>query len=132
MNSTPSVLVLAPPRYIGPLGVMRTLSEWNVPVYLLAYDGPSEGNSSRYRAVVFRIGRGGSPTEAPARDLDDLLRAGRTLGEGSLLLAGSDEWALFVAEHADKLAGVFRFPRMPLVHDLASKDGLYRLATEHG
>ena len=132
---SPPVLVLAPPRFVGPLGVMRTLRPWGVRVYSLAADEPSIANASRYCCGTFRIGCNGRPLGRPdAAIVEDLLEAGRLLGRGALLVPGSDEWTVFVAMHAHSLAAVFRFPDQPtgLVAALASKKGLHDLALRHG
>jgi len=112
---------------------MRSLGARGIPVYGLAHTRRSAANVSRYCAGTIRAGEDGRPTSDPDRDLESLLAAGRTLGRGTILIVGSDEWAFFVADHAGELADVYRFPRVSpsLVRDLATKDGLYRLALEH-
>ena len=135
MVGSPSpVLVLGPPRYVGPLGVMRSLGARGIPVYGLAHRRPSAASVSRFSAGSIAAGDDGRPSADPQRDLEALLDAGRRLGEGTVLIVGSDEWAFFVSDHADELARWFRFPRVSsgLVRKLATKDGLYRLALEHG
>jgi D-aspartate ligase len=129
-----AVLVLGPPRYVGPLGVMRSLGAQGIPVYGLAHRRRSAANASRFCAGTIPAGDDGRPTADPERDLEALLAAGRKLGKGTILIVGSDEWAFFVADHADALADVYRFPRVSpkLARDLATKDGLYRLACDHG
>jgi len=64
----------------------------------------------------------------------ELIAAGRRLGEGTILIPGSDEWAVLVAAHARELSTWFRFPEasLELIEELAAKDGLYRLAIAHG
>jgi predicted ATP-grasp superfamily ATP-dependent carboligase len=114
---------------------MRTLRPWGVRVYTLASAEPSIPNASRFCAGTFAIGRAGRPVGKPEEAiLDDLLDAGRRLGGGALLLAGSDEWSVFVAAHAHALATEFCFPTQPpeLVQGLASKRGLHELARCHG
>ncbi len=135
MTTRPPVLVLAPPGYLGPLGMMRSLARWGVHVFALAHHSLSLANVSRYCRGKVEAGDDGRPlSQPPQRILDDLLGAGRRLGEGTVLVAGSDEWALFVAEHAAQLAEAFRFPRVApsLVLELGSKVGLQRLAERHG
>ncbi|HET9847212.1 MAG TPA: ATP-grasp domain-containing protein [Candidatus Dormibacteraeota bacterium] len=129
------VLVLVPPRWIGGLGVMRSLGRLGIPVYGLAHRSTSIPNVSRYAAGFVNAGDDGRPIGGdPGRVVDDLLRAADRLGDGTILIAGTDEWATFVAEHADALATRFRFPRTPVavVEALASKEGLARLAFQHG
>ncbi len=128
------VLVLGPPRYVGPLGVMRSLGALGVPVYGLAHRRPSAAGVSRFSAGSIPAGHDGRPSDDPARDLAALCGAGSRLGRGTVLIVGSDEWAFFVADHADVLQEWFRFPRVSpsLVRKLATKDGLYHLALKHG
>jgi len=128
------VLVLVPPTWVGGLGVMRSLGRLGIPVYGLAHRGLSIPNASRYCAGTVRAGDNGRPTEDPEQTIEALLSAGRRLGDRVILLPGTDEWALFIAAHDEELAKVFAFSRMPLelVQTLASKQGLYRLAPEHG
>lgn len=125
-----AVLVLGPPRYVGPLGVMRSLGAWGVSVYGLAHRRPSAATVSRFCAGLIDAGDDGRPGPDPQRDLAALASAGRRLGRGTVLMAGSDEWAFFVADHASVLREWFRFPEVSahLVRKLATKDGLYGLA----
>lgn len=113
---------------------MRSLSKLGVHVHALRHRPVSGPNSSRYCAGTVEVGFNGRPWEDDARTLAELLAAGRRLGAGTILIAGSDEWSVFVARNADKLATWFRFPVVPieLVEGLAAKDGLYGLATTHG
>ena len=134
MTTAVPVLVLGPPRYVGPLGVMRSLHPLGAPVYGLAHRRPSPAGVSRFSAGGVRAGDDGRPSAEPERDLQELLDAGRRLGRGTVLMVGSDEWAFFVADHAQELSQWFEFPRVSpaLVRELATKDGLYRLALRHG
>ena len=127
---TPSALVLGPPKFIGPLGVMRSLGRLGVPVYGLAHRHLSMANSSRYCAGTVNIGINGRPLGDPSRLLEEFRDAGRGLGEGCVLIPASDEWAIFVACHADELAGAYVFARNApdLISTLASKEGLAGLA----
>jgi predicted ATP-grasp superfamily ATP-dependent carboligase len=130
----PPVLVLVPPTWIGGLGVMRSLGRLGVPVYSLRHESPSVVTSSRWCRGVVRAGVDGRPLGDPAAVVADLIRAGRRLGRGTVLIAGTDEWATFLAAHAEELGASFTFPQTPprVVEALASKEGLYRLANEHG
>lgn len=133
--TSPPVLVLAPPRFIGPLGVMRTLRAFGARVYSVDHDAISIANSSRFCAGTFAIGRDGRPGGCTDAELIAQLRAAAaTLSPGAVLIAGSDEWSVFVAAHAEQLAPHFRFATAPagLVEGLAAKDGLFELATAHG
>jgi len=127
------VLVLVPPTWIGGLGVMRSLGRMSIRVYGLAHQGLSIPNVSRYCAGVVRAGDNGRPIGNPEQIVGGLVSAGRKLGGEVILIPGTDEWAVFVATYERELREVFTFPRMPqkLVQDLASKVGLYELATEN-
>lgn len=130
----PNVLVIGPPRYVGPLGVMRSLGRRGVRVYGVAHEQASPASASRYCAGTLSIGVNGRPWPDEGRTLAELIDAGRKLGAGTILVAGSDEWAVFVARHAAELDGTFRFPHVTpeLVDEISAKDGLYRLAMRHG
>lgn len=130
----PAVLVMGPPRYVGPLGVMRSLGRLGVRVFGLTHEAASPPSWSAYCAGTLAVGRDGRPWDDEGRNLEELLAAAGKLGEGTILMAGSDEWAVFVAQHTAELSRKFRYPMVApaLVEELAAKDGLYRLATMHG
>lgn len=125
---------MGPPRYVGPLGVMRSLGRLGVRVYGLAHELRSASTSSRYCAGTVSVGFDGRPWPDESRTLSELVAAAKRLGEGTILIPGSDEWSVLVATHSPELARWFRFPvvALGLVKELAGKDGLYRLATAHG
>jgi predicted ATP-grasp superfamily ATP-dependent carboligase len=125
---------MGPPRYVGPLGVMRSLGRLGVPVYGLAHERRSVSTISRHCAGVVEAGRDGRPLGSEDQILEQLVAAGRRLGAGAVLLPGSDEWSVFVASHATELAQVFTFPHVDLgmISELSSKEGLHRLALAHG
>jgi D-aspartate ligase len=133
MSRRAAVLVLVPPTWIGGLGAMRSLGRLGVPVYGLAHRSRLVPNASRYCAGTFPVGNEGRPLGDATSLVGGLLDAGEQLGRGAILLAGTDEWAVFIAEHGEQLQTHFRFPRMSadLVAALASKEGLYRLASQH-
>lgn len=128
------VLVLVPPAWIGGLGVMRSLGRLGVRVYGPAHRRRLVPNASRYCAGTFPVGSEGRPLGDADTIVNELLDAAERMGEGAILLAGTDEWAVFVARNADRLAPRFRFPRMQaeVVAQLASKEGLHRLALRFG
>lgn len=114
---------------------MRSLRPWGVRVYTLSDTALSIPNASRFCAGHFEIGCDGRPIGRPEESiLEQLLSVGRRLGEGAILVAGSDEWSVFVARHSYQLRPAFRFPDCPveLVDGLASKQGLFELAGRHG
>jgi D-aspartate ligase len=133
-HSLPAVLFLGPPRWYSALGAARSLGGLGIPVFMLAHRGLSPTNVSRFCSGTFPAGDNGRPLGEPERIVIDLCEAGRALGAGTVLIPGTDEWAVFVAEHAEDLATYFRFPRpsAELVAAMASKQGLMRLACEHG
>jgi D-aspartate ligase len=134
-TGAPPVLVLAPPRFIGPLGMMRSLRGLGAKVYGLAHDELSIASASRFCAGTFVAGHNGRPVGSPeATTVEQLCDAGRRLGAGAVLVAGSDEWSVFVARHAAALSQFFRFPAtsLELTETLASKSGLHDLARLHG
>lgn len=129
------VLVLAPPRFLAPLGATRSLSRLGVDVYVLEHVQPSIAGSSRYCVGRLPAGQDGRPIGASDEAIvADLLAAGRRLGEGTILLAGSDEWAQFLADQRGHLSPTFMYPdlRPGLIQALTSKAGLYDLAAGHG
>lgn len=135
MSGGPPVLVMAPPRFIGPLGVMRTLRPLRVPVFGLRHSTISIANSSRHCAGTFDVGQDGRPLgHSDERLLEQLQEAASALGRGAVLIPGSDEWAVFVSRHAGVLSSWFRFPIVDpaLIDGLASKAGLNELARRHG
>lgn len=130
-----SVLVLAPPRFLGPLGVMRSLGGLGVDVYGLEHVQPSIAGSSRFCTGRLPAGHDGRPIgDTDEAIVADLLAAGRRLGEGTILLAGSDEWAEFLADQRGCLSPTFLYPdiRPGLIRTLTSKAGLHEVATRHG
>ncbi len=130
----PPVLFLAPPRWYGAHCAARSLGRFGVRVYMLRHSGISPSNLSRFCAGTFPAGDNGRPLGDPSEIVEDLLEAGRQLGRGTIVMAGTDEWAVFLAEHDEPLREIFQFPRQPpgLVATLASKRGLHDIATRHG
>jgi D-aspartate ligase len=134
MIAGPAVLVLVPPTWIGALGVMRSLGRLGVAVYSLDHRSTSVPNASRWCRGVVNVGVDGRPLGDRVELVADLGRAADRLGNGTMLIAGTDEWATFLAAEAEELSSRFVFPQTALavVEALASKEGMYRLATEHG
>lgn len=134
LDGRPAVLVLGPPRYAGPLGTMRSLGRLGVPVYGARHRAPSAASTSRYCAGTVEVGFDGRPWPDESRTVSELMQAGARLGRGTVLIPGSDEWSVVVAQHGDELSSIFRMPMVSkaMVEELAAKDGLFRLATRHG
>jgi len=131
----PPALVLAPGNYVAPLGVMRSLRSLEVRVFGLETSGVSLWKHSRHCAGLLRIGENGSPSRTdPRATLAELLRASHVLGGGAVLIPCSDEWALFIARHAEPLASVYRFARLTgqLATQLGDKQALQSLASHTG
>jgi D-aspartate ligase len=131
----PPALVLAPGNYVAPLGVMRSLRSLGVGVFGLETSGVSLWKHSRHCAGLLRIGENGSPSRTdPRATLAELLQAGHLLGGGAVLIPCSDEWALFIARHAEPLASVYRFARLTdqLATQLGDKQVLQSLASHAG
>jgi D-aspartate ligase len=131
--STAVVVLIASPAPLlhGAMGVVRSLGRLGVPVYL-AHDGrPNPTVRSRYLAGAFTIGLDPADPGRLAAALDGV---GRRLGRRAVLVPIDDLGTLFVADHADELAGRFLFPRPDpgLVHRLASKRELYLLCQRLG
>ncbi len=134
-GTQPPVLVLAPPRFVAPLGVIRSLRGLGARVHCLRTVEPSIACASRWCAGQLEIGRNGRPAGLPdTQVVEQLLAAGRDLGSRAILLAGSDEWAILIADHAEALRPAFVFPETPaaIVRGLTSKADLHVLATSHG
>jgi D-aspartate ligase len=134
LTPSPPVLVLAPARFVAPLGVMRSLRPLGVRVHV-ARAPSSVAAASRRCGGRLRIGQDGRPQGASdGALLDQLVEAGRGLGGGAVLLPASDEWAVFVAVHAEALREQFTFPRarLEIVQALTSKAGLHDLAVQEG
>jgi D-aspartate ligase len=130
----PPILILAPPRFVAPLGAMRSLGPLGVRVYSLAHSDPSIAGSSRWCAGHLTAGVNGRPVGLPDNAIvEQLVAAGQQLGSQGMLVAGSDEWAIFMAAHAPQLASSFTFSQVPvgLVTRLTSKAELYELAAHH-
>ena len=124
--------MLAPPNYLAPLGVMRSLRRLGVPVYALSTSSASLWMFSRFCAGLVSAGLNGSPDgHEPEATLGQLQRAGQALGGDVVLIPGSDEWALFVAQHAQELRHTFRFPDLSyeLARRLCNKQLVFSLAT---
>lgn len=133
-SAPPPVLFLAPRRWYSAHCGARSLAELGVRVYMLSHLGLSPSNLSRYCSGTFPVGYDGRPLGDQARIVSDLRDVGVKLGPGTVLVPATDEWAVFMAEHQHELAELFRFPSLPasLATSLASKQGLHRIASEHG
>jgi D-aspartate ligase len=132
-TSLPAALVLGPPKFIAPLGVMRSLGRMGVRVYGLTHSRRSMSSVSRYCAGQVDAGVNGRPLGDPSAVIDQLLDAGSRIGRGTVLIPASDEWAVLVAAHAAELQPAYAFSASDpsLVAALASKESMTALATMH-
>lgn len=123
------ILKTAPyPFHHGCVGIVRSLGEMGVPVYVVSESRVSPITSSKYVTGVFvwdleRI--------TPQAVLRGLAAIGERL-EQAILIPTDDFGAALVAEHADILHGWFRFPKLAcdLPRSLADKQSLYQLCTK--
>lgn len=127
-NSTP-VLILG--CKIGALSIMRSLGSQGVSVYGVDEDSQSPGLTSRYCRRKFIKA---FDEEKPQEYLDYLVHVGEELGLETILMPTSDELSVFVAECARQLSEYFIFPKndSARVKAIISKEGMYKLAIEHG
>ncbi len=125
--STP---VLALRAHHGTLGIARSLGRLGVPVHAVHADLTHPLFRSRYLAGAHAWDFSASAE----RSVEFLLRTGRRLGRGTVLIPTSDDTAELVAEHAGTLREWFVFQENPpeLVRALSNKRSLYALAQRHG
>lgn len=115
---------------IGGLAIMRSLGSLGVPVHGVDAETKAPGLLSRYcRGKYVRQFDDSRPMEY----LEFILRLGKELGKGTILIPTSDELSLFVVDQAKELSEYFIFPNntSDLVRNLASKEGMYHLARKH-
>src|SRR5579885_2552746 len=122
------VVVLVTHHHVG-LGIARSLGRLGVPVYGIDRDRFSPMFYSRFCRGRFIWDVHHEPVEAT---LAFLKRVADMIGRRALLIPTSDVGAMLVAEHAERLAGEYIFPRQPagLVKSLCSKRELYYLAKQ--
>ncbi len=113
----------------GGLAVVRTLGRLGVPVYVVHNDWLTAGFFSRYCRRRFLWERDNAKPEAT---LQFLKHVHERIGRRALLIATSDEAAMFVADHAVQLGAWFAFPEQDakLVRSLCSKKEMYYLARQ--
>lgn len=120
------------PIHHGGVGVMRSLGRLGVPVFALSERRHTPAMWSRYLAGCYDWSATGH--EDPDTLVAGLLAVGRQLGRRAVAVAGDDEAAVLLAEHADRLREHFLLPDVPpgLPRQLASKRGLYEQCQAHG
>ena len=129
VKENPPVLVLG--CKLGGLAIMRSLGSLGVPVSGVDADPKAPGFMSRYCRGRFAMRFDAMKAN---QYLEFILRIGRDLGEGTILIPTTDDLAVFVAENRDSLSDTFRFPNtdVDLVKGLVSKEGMHKLAVQHG
>jgi predicted ATP-grasp superfamily ATP-dependent carboligase len=114
----------------GGLGIVRSLGRMGVPVYPVHKDRSAPANFSRYATGTFRWD---FASASDSESLAFMQRVSEEVGCPALIFACDDDTAIFVGDHAGILRQSFLFQDVPadLIADLASKRGLYELATRH-
>jgi predicted ATP-grasp superfamily ATP-dependent carboligase len=127
-DSTP-VTILKSSNYYG-LGILRSLGRLGIPIHVMSDDPHAPAFLSSYCRTSY-LCHIADFTEDSLRDLLDI---GSKIGRRSILIATTDDGAIFVADHADALNQWFMFPnqRADLVHSLCSKKEMYYLAKKFG
>ena len=115
---------------IGALAIMRSLGPLGVQLYGVDGDAAAPAFGSRYCREHFVLK---FSEDRSGEYLEGLLAIGRKLKRKAILIATSDETTEFVADHRESLREHFLFQDNPpeLVRRLASKQGMFALATEH-
>ncbi len=114
----------------GQLGIVRSLGRLGVPVWVFKSGPWAPVARSRYVAGSFEA----LTTDTPEHVLARLRQARSTIGRRAILIPTDDVGAIFVNEHASRLADQFTFPDQPpaLARQLASKKGMYELCKRLG
>ncbi len=121
MNHSTPVVVL-PSGHHGDLGIARSLGRVGVPVYVAGAGWWEPVCRSRYCRGRF------------GRSLHELMLYGRRLGGRPVLIPTTDDESIWVADHAEELREVFRFPvqQAGLVRTLSDKGLMRHLARRCG
>jgi D-aspartate ligase len=115
---------------LGALAIMRSLGPLGVPLCGVDSDPRSPAMLSRYcrkkRVTAF------DPIH-PEPILDELIHLAKEEKERPILIPTSDETAVFVAEHGDRLGEYYLFPRNSpeTMRQLISKKSMFELALKH-
>jgi D-aspartate ligase len=127
--STPVVVLKG--NHHGSLGIARSLGRLGVSVYCIESDTRFPALRSRFfkRNFVSNF----DPTK-PKETISDLLNISKKIGKRSILIATSDESAVFFSEYADELSEGYIYPHIPhsLAYSLTSKKDMGCLAKENG
>ena len=125
-NTSLPVLVLQMQNH-GSLGAVRSLGRLGVPVYGVHATSRPTASYSKYCRKVFALDLDRTPAEQSVARLLDIAR---NIGAMPLLMATTDESALFIAQNASRLREGFMFPYNPVqvVWSLYNKKAMYFLA----
>src|SRR2546423_13643 len=125
-DTTTPVVVLGCFRH-GGLGIVHSLGRLGVPVYGIHTDRWTPAFFSKYCRHGFLWDLHGAPADESLLFLKEVY--GR-IGCRSILVATSDIGAMFVADHAERLAEWYIFPdqNSDLVRSLCNKREMYHLA----
>ncbi len=112
----------------GALGVVRGAGRFGIPVFHADRDRRSPIDHSRYSSGSLHV-----PLDSDQERVVEILREFAAEHGPTVLLAVDDVSAMFIADHCDRLADSFLFPRQPdgLARELASKRTMHKLCLEH-
>jgi predicted ATP-grasp superfamily ATP-dependent carboligase len=127
--STP-VVVLASNHH-GSLGIARSLGRLGIAVYCIDVHPQSPPINSRYFRREFSSDIDLNKSE---ETIFRLVEVSKKIGKRPILLATSDESAVFLSDHSEILSEYYIFPRIPsyLPRALTSKKEMFHLAKENG
>ena len=131
MGDISSPVLLLGLEHYSALGAMRSLGRCGVRVYGVHINARAPAAASRYCQGVFVRDLEAEPQGA---SVDFLFAIARKIGGRPVLLATSDEAAVFVAQNRENLAQVFRFSTnsLAVVRTLHDKQKMYSLAKTLG
>jgi|GEM_PF-368498 len=123
------VVVLKLEHY-GSLGIIRSLGKLGIPVYGVDNRNHPPAAASRYCRKYFKWDLDNS---YDGESLAFLIKLNRYLGKPVLLIATTDETALFISRNSEELKKYFLFPNIPfnLVKKLCSKKEMNSLALKY-
>jgi predicted ATP-grasp superfamily ATP-dependent carboligase len=119
------------PCTLGGLAIIRTLGRRGIPVIAIDSNRWAHGMLSRYCAQRVTLDQK-PPWDAAT--VETLVRLGRTLPSKYVMYPASDQALLLASRYRSDLLPHFQlnFPEHDLLENLVSKQGMYRLAVEHG
>jgi D-aspartate ligase len=131
MIEYPAPVVMLRSARHGGLGIARSLGRMGIPVYSVDNDELAPAHTSRYCRNHYLLDIENAP---PGRGIEDLLAIGRKLGGKPILIPTTDTATIWVADHAETLRPIFRFPHQEatLVRTLCDKGTMRELARKNG